>query len=259
MMRQVFLTFLLVLAGSFNAAAAPDFPALSGRIVDQANVIDAASEAELVDLSEAHEAETTNQVVVATVNSLEDSSIEYYANTLLRHWQLGQKNQNNGVLLLVAPNERKVRIEVGYGLEGTLTDALAKFIIEESILPQFRAGDMSAGIVRGMNDIVNVLSGDAEVYEKRRELEDDYGDVIGKTFFFIWALLFFGIPAISFMTRMFGKRQKNGSYKWGPFTVRKKKKRRGGSSGGGWSSSSSSGGFSGGGGSSGGGGASGSW
>jgi uncharacterized protein len=117
----------LVCAGA--AALAVNYPALTGRIVDQANIIPAdtrnAVESKLADL----EAKSGIQLVVATVTSLEGQEIEPYANGLFRSWKLGEKEKNNGVLLLVAPNEHRVRIEVGYGLEGTLTDALSKVII----------------------------------------------------------------------------------------------------------------------------------
>src|ERR1700709_169752 len=134
------------------AAIAQTFPALSGRIVDQANVISASArqtiEPKLADL----EAKSGIQLVVATVNSLEGQEIEPYANELFRTWKLGEKAKNNGVLLLVAPNEKRVRIEVGYGLEGTLTDALSKVIITNAITPRFKTGDFNGGITRGVDD-----------------------------------------------------------------------------------------------------------
>ena len=119
------------------------------------------------------EAKSGIQLVVATVNSLEGQEIEPYANDLFRAWKLGEKAKNNGVLLLVAPNERRVRIEVGYGLEGTLTDALAKVIITNAITPRFKAGDFSGGISRGVDDIITVLTTDASEWEKRPSLRLD--------------------------------------------------------------------------------------
>src|SRR5436190_7193344 len=155
------------------AAVAQTFPALTGRIVDQANVISADArrtiEPKLVDL----ETKSGIQLVVATVNSLEGQEIEPYANALFRKWQLGEKAKNNGVLLLVAPKERRVRIEVGYGLEGTLTDALSKVIIVNAITPRFKAGDFSDGILRGVDDIITVLTTDASEWEKRPSLRLD--------------------------------------------------------------------------------------
>src|SRR5215203_2386943 len=150
------------------------FPPLTGRIVDQANIISAdarsALEPKLADL----EAKSGIQLVVATINSLEGQEIEPYANQLFRTWKLGEKAKNNGVLLLVAPKERRVRIEVGYGLEGTLTDALAKVIITNAITPRLKAGDFSGGISRGVDDIITVLTTDASEWEKRPSLRLDH-------------------------------------------------------------------------------------
>src|SRR4029079_15495589 len=155
------------------AGVALTFSALTGRIVDQANVIPAETrstiEPKLADL----EAKSGIQLVVATVNSLEGQEIEPYANALFRQWKLGEKAKNNGVLLLVAPKERRVRIEVGYGLEGTLTDALGKVIIANAITPRFKTGDFSDGITRGVDDIITVLTTDASDWEKRPSLRLD--------------------------------------------------------------------------------------
>src|SRR5271156_500838 len=127
---------LLFVALACAALSAPNFPALTGRIVDQANVIPAATrsalETKLADL----ESKSGIQLVVATVSSLDGEEIEPYANELFRAWKLGEKEKNNGVLLLVAPKEHRVRVEVGYGLEGTLTDALPKAIITNAIAPR---------------------------------------------------------------------------------------------------------------------------
>jgi uncharacterized protein len=107
------------------------------------------------------------QVVVATVKSLEGSDVETYANQLFRNWRLGEAKKNNGVLLLVAPNEHKVRIEVGYGLEGTLTDALSSVIISSAIVPRFKANDFPGGIERGIDGIISVLSGDTTDWQPK--------------------------------------------------------------------------------------------
>src|SRR4051812_39115728 len=125
-MRLLAPRLLVVLIACWLGAGigwAQTYPQLTGRVVDQAGVIPADEKAQLEQLLAAHEAKTSNQVVVATVASLEGQSIEDYGVGLGRAWGIGQKGKNNGVILLVAPNERKVRIEVGYGLEGELTDA----------------------------------------------------------------------------------------------------------------------------------------
>lgn len=138
------------------------FPTLSGRVVDEAGLLSPTARVALTDALASLEAKTTDQLVVVTLKSLQGTSIADYGYQLGRRWQIGQKDKNNGVLLLVAGSERQVRIEVGYGLEGTLTDALTKFIIETSILPRFKTGDLSGGIELGVERIAQVLTGDAD-------------------------------------------------------------------------------------------------
>ena len=162
------LTFLLLLP-----AFALDFPALSGRVVDEANILDQATRTALTDKLAALEAKTTDQLVVVTLKSLQGTSIEDFGVQLGRRWQIGQKGKNNGVLLIVAPNERKVRIEVGYGLEGTLTDAVSRLIIENAIIPRLRANDVPGGVTRGTDDIISVLTGDAEEWKQRAAQRPD--------------------------------------------------------------------------------------
>ena len=231
------------------AAVAQTFPALTGRIVDQANVISADArriiEPKLVDL----ETKSGIQLVVATVNSLEGREIEPYANALFRNWKLGEKIKNNGVLLLVAPKERRVRIEVGYGLEGTLTDALGKVIITNAITPRFKAGDFSDGISRGIDDIITVLTTDASEWEKRPSLRLDNhpaSDPVN------WVIILIVIVVVVLLIVSPG-------FRWVFFNVVLNILLSSGGSGSSNGGSSGGGGFSGGGGSSGGGGASGSW
>ena len=124
--------FLLFIAGPAYALI---FPALTGRVVDEAGILDLATKKAIEEKLSEFETKTTGQLVVVTLKSLQGTSIEDYGYQLGRHWQIGQKDKNTGALLIVAPNERKVRIEVGYGFEGTLTDAISKLIIENSIIP----------------------------------------------------------------------------------------------------------------------------
>ena len=126
----------LIAVFSASALAAAELPPLTGRVVDNAGIIDASTEASLTERLEAFERKSSDQIVVATGPSLQGLSVEDYANGLFRFWKLGQAKTNNGVLLLVAPAERKVRIEVGYGLEGALTDALSKVIITTAKSPR---------------------------------------------------------------------------------------------------------------------------
>ena len=247
---------IVVAAMIFTIASgfALNFPALSGRVVDQANIIQPAThgaiEQKLADL----ETKSGIQIAVATVNSLEGQDIEPYANELFRAWKLGEKDKNNGVLLLVAPNERRVRIEVGYGLEKTLTDALSKVIIANAITPRFKAGDFSGGVSRGVDDIITVLTTDASEWEQRPSLRLDKQqptDPAG------WLLLF---AFIVFLTLLIV----SPTFRWVLFNTLANVSVSSGGYGGGYSGGggggySGGGGFSGGGGSSGGGGASGSW
>jgi uncharacterized protein len=230
-------------------ALAANFPPLTGRVVDQANIISAdqrvAIEAKLADL----EGKSGIQLVVATVTSLDGQEIEPYANELFRAWKLGERTKNNGVLLLVAPNERRVRIEVGYGLEGTLTDALSQVIITNAIAPRFKAGDFGGGITRGVDDIITVLTTDASEWQKRPSLRVDRDPAAGGINWLavVGIIVVIGLMIVSpaFRWMILGMLMSSG---------------RGGSSGsGGFGGGSGRGGFSGGGGSSGGGGASGRW
>ena len=240
---------LVALLCADPAVLAVNFPALTGRVVDQAHIIRPETrstiETKLADL----EGKSGIQLAVASVPSLEGEEIEPYANELFRAWKLGEKTKNNGVLLLVAPKERKVRIEVGYGLEGTLTDALSKVIIANAIAPNFKAGDFDRGVSRGVDDIITVLTTDASEWQQRPSLRlDDQqaGDPLS------W-LLIAGLIGVLTLFIVFP------GFRWLILNVALNlllNSGRGGFSGG---RSSGSGGFSGGGGSSGGAGASGSW
>src|SRR5580704_12903368 len=167
------MTALIFCVISTLAFAAFDFPPLTGRMVDQANVMTAEARSDIEAKSKDLEDKSGIQLVVATVSSLQDSDIESYANELFRFWKLGQAQKNNGVLLLVAPNEHKVRIEVGYGLEGTLTDALSSVIISSAIIPRFKTGDFSGGIDRGVDGIISVLSGDTADWQPKPQVRQE--------------------------------------------------------------------------------------
>lgn len=249
---------LLAFAGGAQAQPAPAYPELTGHVVDKAGILDPVTAARLQTELTAQEQKTSDQLVVATVPSLDGLPIEDYANGLFRVWKLGQGKQNNGILLLIAPNERKVRIEVGYGLEGIMTDAVASTIIRNAIIPEFKAGNMGEGAVKGTQAILEVLNMDPdEARARARALEDDQDsltddDVLDIIIFvlFIGFLIFIiwrsggGGPGGRRRRRRIGDALAGGTvstWDWGS----------GGSGGGG--------GWSGGGGSSGGGGASGSW
>jgi uncharacterized protein len=174
----VIVWLCLIAAG---AAQTLTFPVLSGRVVDEAGVLDPKDRAALTATLAGLEAKTTDQLIVVTLKSLQGTSIEDYGYQLGRRWQIGQKDKNNGALLIVASGQRKVRIEVGYGLEGTLTDALTRYIIETSILPRFKAGDLPGGIKAGAEQIVQVLSGDPEGLKRTAEEYARSGGSTGDT------------------------------------------------------------------------------
>lgn len=151
------LLVVLLLVLPADAQSRLVFPALTGRVVDQADLLDAATEQALTQKLAALEASSSDQLVVVTVPNLQDREIEEYGYQLGRAWGIGQKEGDNGALLIVAPNERRVRIEVGYGLEPILTDAFSSMVIRNDILPAFRDGDYQAGIVRGVDALITQL------------------------------------------------------------------------------------------------------
>jgi uncharacterized protein len=227
------------------------FPSFSNYVVDAANVLPPADEQALVAKLKAFQDTTGKQFAVATVPSLQGTSVEDYGNRLFREWKIGDRTRNDGALLLVAPTERKVRIEVGYGLEGDLTDAVSRLIIENAILPRFKAGDFPGGISRGADDVIAVFSGQADDYKQRAALADKAGEetpLIVTIFMIAFFLLFLFI-----MWRAIRGGGGRSARRHGPWIIGGP-----GMGGGGWSGGG--GGFGGGGGgSSGGGGASGSW
>ncbi|WP_224001631.1 YgcG family protein [Aureimonas sp. SA4125] len=261
--------FVVALVSGVQPAAAQDYPALTGRVVDAADLLDPATETALDQKLAAFEQTSSDQVVVATVPDLQGQAIEEFGVGLGRAWKIGREGENNGVVLLVSRDDRKVRIEVGYGLEGTLTDALSSLIIQSDILPSFRAGDYQAGITNGVDGILKVLSGDAAELQARAERNAGWEgeDVEGIVFFLLFALVWIfviGAGMMSFFARRFGTKVGKNRWRWLGMVWALSQSSgagRSGSSfgGGGFSSGSSGGGFSGGGGSFGGGGSSGSW
>jgi uncharacterized protein len=246
------LVLLLPITGWPREAAAADlqFPPLSGRVVDEAGLLSPAERESLTETLKAHEEATGNQVVVVTLKSLQGTSIEDYGYQLGRSWGIGQKGRDSGVLLIVVPMERKVRIEVGYGLEGALTDATSRLIIERIMTPAFRSGQFGPGIVAGVGAILKVISGEAAPVPEKHATKSKEAAVD-----LLPAILIFG-GLILFMWLAYRNRE-SGLY--GP-----PRRRRGtwigyGGGFGGGGGGFGGGGFSGGGGSFGGGGASGDW
>ncbi len=259
--RQIGQAVLILLAAAglllvASTAWAQTFPALTGRVVDAANIIPPDVEARLDQKLAALETQSHRQLVVTTLPDLQGYEISDYGYQLGRAWGIGSKEHNDGALLIVAPKERKLRVEVGYGLEGVLTDGLSSLIIQDAIVPKFKAGDMPGGIEAGTDAIIKQLTLPedqarkiaAEAASASGGASIDFSTIIFLLFFFF----FFLLPLLR--TLRGGRRYNSGGV--GPVIIWP------GSSGGGWGSGGGGGfggGFSGGGGSFGGGGSSGSW
>ncbi|MBU2116904.1 MAG: TPM domain-containing protein [Alphaproteobacteria bacterium] len=242
--------------------AQPAFPELAGRVVDQAELLSPAKEAELETRLAALERDTSDQLVVVTVRSLEGYDIADYGTRLGRDWQIGQQDGNNGVLLIVALEERKIRIEVGYGLEGILTDALSALIIHEQITPAFKEGGFERGIEQGVIAIENQLRLDPEeAMARAAAVEAAEAEVpVGALIIIALVFGFILIAVIGIVSNASGRRRRGGSdiapiLIWAASEALRSRGGGGGRGGGGFGG----GGFSGGGGSFGGGGASGGW
>ncbi|MFN7173935.1 MAG: TPM domain-containing protein [Thermaurantiacus tibetensis] len=261
-MRLLLALLLLLLGPLAGPGQAQSFPKLTGRVVDAANLLPPDAEARIEARLAALEAATGGtQLVVATIPDLEGLDIADYGYRLGRAWGIGQKGENNGAILIVAPNDRRVRIEVGYGLEPVLTDALSALIIEEKILPRFRAGDFAGGIEAGTLALVEQLELPPEEAERRAQAArasgsgDDAG--VGTILFFlilvavIWLVVGTGGGGGGGGGRGRRRGPAGPIIVWGPGW--------GGGRPGGFGGGFGGGGFSGGGGSFGGGGASGGW
>jgi uncharacterized protein len=146
-------------------AGASNVPYLTGRVTDNAEILSPSVRKSLTERLKAHEKRTGNQIAVLTLPSLEGESIEDYAETVFKEWKLGQKGKDNGILVVVAPNDRRMRIEVGYGLEGTLPDSLAGSIIRNVMTPKFKAGNYNDGVEAGVNAILTVLEGGKAAFD----------------------------------------------------------------------------------------------
>ncbi len=162
----------LPLVAAAAHAAVVEVPYLSGRVVDTAEVLSADASARIGELLRAHEVSSGNQVVVLTLPSLAGENVEDFAERVFRAWRLGQAGRDNGVLIAIAVEDRRLRIEVGYGLEGTLTDLAAGRIIRGVITPRFRAGDYDGGIEAGVSAVIGVLAGTGEVPAEAEPVAD---------------------------------------------------------------------------------------
>ena len=255
------LLLALLWAPAFAAAPpGPQFPELTGRVVDDAHALSPQVQADLTAKLASLEQATSRQLVVVTLPSLQGYDIADYGYQLLRHWGIGQKGLNNGALFIVVPSEHKVRVEVGYGLEPILTDAMSSVILQKAVIPKFRAGDIPGGVVDGTSALIQQLSLDRSTAEANAAqaaeapvLHHHRSPIAGLIpliiIFFVFSSIFRGRRGGGGMgwilPLMFRGGGRGGGW--------------GGGDGGGWGGGGDGGGFSGGGGSGGGGGASGGW
>jgi len=239
MRRFIISLFIVLLIGS--TAAALDIPKPTGYVNDRADIISPEVELKLEQFLKDFDKSDSTQISVLTIPSLEGASLEEYSLQVLESWGLGQKDKDNGALLLVAKKERKIRIEVGYGLEGRLTDLLAGRIIDNEISPRFKQGDFDGGIVSGVVGIAQAVRGEYTGTGKTKQKKKS--SPLGFIF-----ILFFLLPLFGRIGgHRSGRYRRGGIFLGGPFIG-------GGGFGGG---GGGFGGFGGGGG--GGGGASGGW
>lgn len=253
--RGLFL--ILLLLSSLSSLFSLAVPALEGRVNDYAKIINSNTEAEITSYLESLDEQTGVQIVVLTVPSLEGEDLASYSIKVAENWGIGHQGKDNGALLLVAYEERSLRIETGYGLEGSLTDAKCGLIIRNVIIPEFRNGDYSEGILKGVKNMGGIASGNVELVNKSvLEEEDEDGAFYGILFLLIWIIFCVaivyaknGILKWLFLSHIFGSGSKSG----------KSYRKSSGSGFSGFSGGGFGGGFSGGGGHFGGGGASGHW
>lgn len=268
------LTALLLMVPA-AALAEPTFPELTGRVVDDAHLLSDQQAQALTSKLATLEQQTGRQLVVVTLPDLQGYEISDYGYQLGRHWGIGEKDKNTGALLIVAPKERRLRIEAGYGLEPVLTDGLSSLIINQTIVPRFKAGDMPGGIDAGVDEIIRVLELPPDQQRKlneqiRTKPKVNAGDVIKAVIIVIVVFFFIIISAVRAASRA-GRRYRSGGgvspiIVWAASEALGAALRGGrdndggwGGGGGGWGGGGGGGGFSGGGGSFGGGGASGGW
>ncbi len=158
-MKKNYISVLFTLIVTFSIGHSTDIPYLTGRVNDNAQILSDSSRRSLTETLKEHELRTTNQIVILTISSLEGESIEDFANNVFNEWKIGQKDKNNGILIVVVPDERRMRIEVGYGLEGVLPDLLAGRIIQEVMAPRFREENFDGGITEGALTVISILDG----------------------------------------------------------------------------------------------------
>ncbi|MET3589951.1 uncharacterized protein ABID23_001042 [Bartonella silvatica] len=266
----VFLNTLYLIIALENATyAQTKFPPLTGYVNDVACLLDNETKQNLTEKLAKLEEKAGDQIVIVTLPTLSGNDIETYSNSLFRRWRLGQKQINNGVLFIIAPNERETRIEVGYGLEGVLTDALSAVIVNTFALPNFHEGNYQKGIVETVHAIIKIITESdsdfsfrirqkAKLVEAQRH-QAEKEEMIANAIIFLILFIMFGLPLLAMI---FGKKVGPQKYLWmgiifTPWFLSLNASSR--HSGRIFRNNSKGGGFRGGGGSSGGGGATGRW
>lgn len=197
-MKKVILILLFIIS-FLNADITQYFPKLEGRVIDQTNLLSPAVKKDIDSILKEQEKKTSNQIVVVILNSLNGYTIEDYSYQLGRFWSIGQKDKNNGVLLVISMEEKKVRIEVGYGLEGALTDKICHEIINYTIKPNFKANQYELGILKAVNEIIAAIKGEYEVKPKSTDFNGAINALVPLGFF---ALIFLSMIINSFSKRV---------------------------------------------------------
>lgn len=181
-MKKIII-FLLLILNFLNADISQYFPKLEGRVIDEANLLSPEVKKDINNILKNEENKSSNQIVVVILNSLNGYSIEEFSYQLGRFWGIGQKDKNNGVLLVVSMKEREIRIEVGYGLEGALTDKISHEIINYTIKPNFKANQYELGILKAVNEIIKATQGEYVVKPKNTDFSSFFNITVPLGFF----------------------------------------------------------------------------
>ena len=201
-MKKIILILFFIFS-FLNAEITQYFPKLEGRIIDQVNLLSPAIKNDINSILKDHEKRKTNQIVVVILDSLHGYEIEDYSYQLGRYWGIGEKEKNNGVLLVISMAEKKIRIEVGYGLEGALTDKISHEIINYTIMPNFKAKQYELGVLKAVNEIILSIQGE---YSPKV----DIGDFSNTSkFAFLIPLIFFALMFLSMFANSISRKTKN--------------------------------------------------
>ena len=204
-----FLLFHFSFASGFKI---PDSPV--GRVNDFANILSEEAERKLENILYDYETSTENQLVVVTIPSLEGETLETFSIRLAEKWKIGKKEKNNGIILLIAMQERKIRIEVGYGLEDKLTDAIASGIIRNYIAPYFRDGNYEGGILAGVKKIIQVTTGEGKEKFSNEEDKKELRKLLVVFYFFLLFILLLILIDIVRYTAFLVKGSKLNLFEW---------------------------------------------